>query len=310
MLDLLDSMATEFAGFIFCAGMPRLQSGVLLRATLMRSVVVLGGTGNPRIQFVEMLMEPLSVMRAQAGEFDSHANSWITGAHNGGCRNLLRLDPEIDFEVGPDRNWQDGLDITAVAADVTGVDADGCVDALVPQLHGKGHLVPSPPSAVLKGRRGGFPSGGQLCFPGTFLVTGKLHAYLNFRRRTRIDHPSHFAPRLVGAILHADCVANFEFVLNAGEQSAVFGDMAGASLLKEGTAVRGHAPNSHGQIWGCPGLRWVCSHRGKRRQIVLRIRRISIRRCRLPKYLESSGNCHVNAARFVPDKCFGPGHEK
>src|SRR2546428_11641585 len=108
MLDLLDSMATEFAGFIFCAGMPRLQAGVLLRATLMRSVVVLGGTGNPRIQFVKMLMEPLPVVRAKADEFDSHANSWITSAHNGGCRNPLSIETENDFEVDPARHWPDG----------------------------------------------------------------------------------------------------------------------------------------------------------------------------------------------------------
>src|SRR5271170_8472746 len=103
---------------------------------------------HPGIHLVQVSLEAFLGLFRQAGEFDAHTDSGITGADRGSGGDMLLVDPEIHLQHGCDRQRHGSLNITTVSADVGSVYAHGSVHALIFEFQRKRDLVTLKPSAI------------------------------------------------------------------------------------------------------------------------------------------------------------------
>ena len=97
--------------------------------------------GEARVQLIEISLEALLGIFRQAGEFDSHPNSWITGADGSRGGDTFLVDPKLHPQHGRNRQGHDGLNITAIATDICSVNPHRSIHAFVAEFQGERYPV-------------------------------------------------------------------------------------------------------------------------------------------------------------------------
>src|SRR5580692_9515025 len=98
-----------------------------------------------------------------------------------------------------------------------------------------------------------FPCGEIL--PGAALVGKHLHASFNLAGHAGINDPNDFEAGFFVTMLNANDVAGLQRMSDARDLRAFAADFAGVGVLKEGTAVGIHAPNSDKDLGFDPAFR-------------------------------------------------------
>src|SRR5262249_51232477 len=129
------------------------------------------------VQLVEMLLKAHLGIFRHADKFDSHADSRIASSYDCARGKTLFAYPKVYTERSG--NWQghDRLNITAISADVCGIDAQWGVDAFVAKLEWVRNLVTEKLAAIVVADLGAFFLGGirwKRRQPGTFLIGYQL----------------------------------------------------------------------------------------------------------------------------------------
>src|SRR5882672_5488519 len=82
-----------------------------------------------------MVLEALLRLFGHARKFNAHSNSRVASANHGAGRNTLLIDPQIHAKRGGHGQGHHGLNITAVAADVGGINPERSVHTLIAEFH-------------------------------------------------------------------------------------------------------------------------------------------------------------------------------
>src|SRR5579864_4482990 len=225
--------------------------GVLRRRSMPRPLLgslALENIGAQGVDLIQVILQALLAVGSQSREFHPIAHARIAGSNHSRGGNLFLLNPELDPQHRSQLQGENGFYVATITADVGGVHAHRRLHALVAQFQRKRDAMTSKAAAIVGLGRRRELLGREFAFPRTVLVGDDLHPGLDLLDWAAIHYPDDPAPRLSVAILHADDVANFEFVIEPGEESSGRADVARMDVLGKRLSTGSHAPDAYRQI--------------------------------------------------------------
>ncbi len=172
------------------------------------------------VEFIEMGLQSFLNGVVEGSELDAHSDSRIAGSNHTAGLDFFFVHPKLDVDLRAQLKRQQALNITAAAANVSGVSIHLRAAAVVEtDLDGKEHFVPCETPLVLAGNNFLFLPRGQV-LPGTALVGKHLHASFDLPRYPGIDDPDDFEAGFLIAVLNADDVPSLQRMSDARDLRA------------------------------------------------------------------------------------------